>query len=124
MRSDRGNAVVEFVAVVPLLFLVGLGVLQVGLYAHAKSLVDTAATEAARVAAVSADPVRAARATAEEILGEALIGVPIVGLQVSSEYASGLPVVAVRLQARADMHLLPGDPLLSGRGRALIEAQP
>jgi Flp pilus assembly protein TadG len=116
--------VVEFVAVVPLLFLVGLAVLQVGLYAHAKSLVDTAATEAARVAAVSADPVRAARATAQEILGEALIGVPIVGMQVSREYASGLPVVAVQLQARADLYLLPGDPLLSGRGRALIETQP
>ena len=121
MRTDRGNAVVEFVAVVPLLFLVGLGVLQLALYAHADSLVQEAAAQAARAAAVSADPDSAARTAVQDILGEALVAVPVVGLRVSAESAAGLPVIAVEVKARPEMHLLPGDPVITGRGRALVD---
>lgn len=124
MSRDRGNAAVEFVAVVPLLFLVGLAVLQVALFAHAAAVVGAAAAEAARVAAVSADPARAARQVAVEVLDEAMGGVPLTGFEVRRETVSGLPVIAVEVRARPDLALLPVDPVISRSGRAIVEVQP
>lgn len=122
--GQRGSAAVEFVAVVPLLFLVGLAVLQVAMYAHAKSVVDTAAGEAARVAAVSAEPSEAARRAAEDVLGQAMGGVPLSGISVQHRSVAGLAVVAVEVRARPHLALLPVQPVLTGRGQALVEGQP
>lgn len=124
MRSDRGNATVEFVAVVPLVLLVGLSVLQFALLAHAQSVVDAAAGEAARVAAVSAEPLAAARSAAEDMIGSALGEVPITGFSMSHGRASGMETVSVTVQARPALALLPDVVEVSGTGRALVEAAP
>lgn len=124
MNTQRGSAAVEFVAVLPLLFLVGLAVLQVALFAHATSVVDTAAVEAARAAAVSADPPAAARDAAEDVLAGAMGGVPLTGLVVQRQTVSGLAVIAVEVTAEPRFALLPVQPAITGRGRALIEGQP
>ena len=57
MRSrDGGSATVEFSLVLPLLFVVSLGLIQVGLLARDQLLVEAAARAGARAAAVEPDP--------------------------------------------------------------------
>jgi Flp pilus assembly protein TadG len=50
---------VEFALVLPLILVVTLGLVQVGLLAHDRSLVDAAARAAARAAAIQPDPAAA-----------------------------------------------------------------
>jgi Flp pilus assembly protein TadG len=55
-RRERGQATVEAALVLPLVMLLLLSVVQVGLLVRAEVLVTHAAREAARAAAVDADP--------------------------------------------------------------------
>jgi Flp pilus assembly protein TadG len=50
-RPAVGQALVEFALALPLLMLVCLGALQVSLYAHARSVVESSVQEGARLAA-------------------------------------------------------------------------
>lgn len=50
-RDERGDAMVEFAVVAPVLMLLILGVVQFGLWYHAQHVVQTAALEASRAAA-------------------------------------------------------------------------
>jgi Flp pilus assembly protein TadG len=61
-RRERGQATVEAALVLPLVVLLLLAVVQVGLLVRAEVLVTHAAREAARAAAVDADPGAAANA--------------------------------------------------------------
>lgn len=121
MNTDDGSAVVEFVAVVPLLFATGLAVLQLVLVAHVQAVVDAAASSAARAAAVSFEPGPAARARAEQLLGSALGDVPMTGFALTEGQRGGLPVMTVQVSARPDMLLLPDLVTVTGTGRALVE---
>ena len=47
--SERGSAAVEFALVMPLVFVVTLGLVQIGLLARDRALVDAAARAGARV---------------------------------------------------------------------------
>jgi Flp pilus assembly protein TadG len=60
--DERGQATVEAALVLPLVMVVLLAVVQVGLLVRAQLLVTHAAREAARAAAVDADPQAPARA--------------------------------------------------------------
>jgi len=52
LRCERGQALMEFVAVLPLLLLILLGTLVLGLGVNAKLVVSSAAREGARYAAI------------------------------------------------------------------------
>jgi Flp pilus assembly protein TadG len=60
--NERGQATVEAALVLPLVVTLLLAVIQVGLLVRAEVLVTHAAREAARAAAVDADPQAAERA--------------------------------------------------------------
>jgi Flp pilus assembly protein TadG len=54
--SDHGSATVEFALVLPLVFVVVLGLVQVGLVVRDRLLVEAAARAGARAAAIQDDP--------------------------------------------------------------------
>ena len=51
-RDERGSAAVEFALVMPLVFVVTLGLVEIGLLARDRALVDAAARAGARAAAL------------------------------------------------------------------------
>lgn len=55
-RAERGSAVVEFALVLPLLLLMTLALVQVGVLARDRLVVEQAARAGAREAAVEGDP--------------------------------------------------------------------
>ena len=75
--DDRGQAVVELALVLPLIVLFVLGALQVALVARDQLAVEYIAREAARAAAVSADPGGAASAAARRVANLAPIDVAV-----------------------------------------------
>lgn len=64
MRRDHGQATVELALALPLVCLLLLGMVQVAVIGRAQLVVQLAAHEAVRAAAVSADPASAATAAA------------------------------------------------------------
>jgi hypothetical protein len=73
-RGDSGEALLEIALVLPILLLLSMGMLDFGRAFHAKNIVDQAAREAARVAAVSNDDVALATGRAAAIMDGAGIG--------------------------------------------------
>lgn len=61
---DRGQAAVEFAIALPLVAVLVLGIVQVVIVARDQIVVELAAREGARAAAVAADPAGAATAAA------------------------------------------------------------
>ncbi|GIU99343.1 MAG: hypothetical protein KatS3mg014_0959 [Actinomycetota bacterium] len=95
-RRERGSAVVELALVLPVLFLVLLAVVQVGVIARDRLVLEEAARAGARAASVSLDEaeVRAAVLRAASALDPARVELDIV-----REGAQG-DVVAVEVRYR------------------------
>ena len=66
-RRDAGQAAVELALALPVVVVLLLGMLQVALVGRDQLAVELAAREAARAAAVSADPGSAARLAADRV---------------------------------------------------------
>jgi Flp pilus assembly protein TadG len=95
-RRDRGQAVVELALALPVVFLLLLGVVQVALVVRDQLLVQHAAREGARAAAVSAAPGTAASAAARRVLAPARLG--------SEAVAASTGATTVRVTVRAVTH--------------------
>ena len=103
-RGDEGQAAVELALVLPLVVAVLLAVLQVGLIVRDQVLVVHAAREAARAAAIDADPTAAPRAAADAS------GLPAPRLRVAVT-GRGEPGSRVRVEVR---YRVPTDVPLVG----------
>jgi len=78
-RSESGEALLEIALVLPILLVLSLGMLDFGRAFHAKNIVDAAAREAARVAAVTMPDKTIAEGRAADILtAGGLVGVTTV----------------------------------------------
>jgi TadE-like protein len=99
LGDDRGQAVVELALVLPLVVMFALGALQVALVARDQLAIEYVAREAARAAAVSADPGGAAGAAARRVtdLAPIDVSVSIAGdvVRVSVRYVSATDVALV-----------------------------
>jgi hypothetical protein len=107
--------------VLPLVLLLGLGLLQVGVVVRDQLAIGLAAREGARAAAVAADASSAARVAVDRVLpaGSASVtttaGHTMVTVEVRSTVSVALPVVGAliggrELAATATMALDPLDP--------------
>ena len=121
-RPERGQATVELALTLPFVAVLLLAVVQVLVVAHAQLLVEHAAREAARVAAVGADPDAVRRAaTSPDAPGvppavevHALDG-GLVEVTVRQPYATDVPIVGalspdLELVGRATFRLEPAAP--------------
>ena len=102
-RAQRGSATVEFALVLPVVLAVLLALVQVGLLARDRLVVEHAARAGAREAAVSVDDARVRAA-----VSDAAPGLGPVAVEVSRSGALGDPV-QVRIRAERAM----GTPLIS-----------
>ena len=98
-RDDRGQAVVELALVLPLVVLFVLGALQVALVARDQLAIEYVAREAARDAAVSADPGGAATAAARRVAN-------LTPIDVSVSVAGDVVRVRVRYVNATDVALV------------------
>ncbi len=115
---EEGQASVELALVLPLVVVLLLGLLQVALVGRDQLALELAAREAARAAAVSADPAGAARAAAARVIRLEPLTVDIavrgdaVTVTVSHRSRTDVPLAGrliddVELRARATMALEP-----------------
>lgn len=119
LRDDaRGQAAVELAIVMPIVVIFVLGVFQVALVARDQLAIELAAREAARAAAVSADPAGAAGAAARRVvaLDPITVSVSVAGdiVRVRVSYVNptdvaiiGAAIGEVAIEASAAMALEP-----------------
>lgn len=100
--GDRGSVPVQFALIAPLVALLGIGVLQVGLFLHVRSIAATAAAEGARRAAMAGASASAGVAETRRILGPQgpARGAVVTASRVS---VSGLPMIVVRVRMRVPL---------------------
>jgi Flp pilus assembly protein TadG len=84
VADDRGSAAVEFALVMPLVFVVTLGLVQIGLLVRDRALVEAAARAGARAAALQPDD-----AAARDAAVSAAPGIDASALEVSVTRGSG-----------------------------------
>jgi Flp pilus assembly protein TadG len=98
-RGSRGQAAVELALVLPVVVLLLLAMLQVALVGRDQLAIELAAREAARAAAVSADPGAAARLAAERVTS-------LRPLQVAVSAGSDTVTVTVRYTSVTDVAMI------------------
>jgi Flp pilus assembly protein TadG len=110
-KSERGASTVEFAASVVLVILMFLGMLQVGAYLWAESIVENAARHGARMGSVSQG---CAACDAVSAANSALAGQPLLQDASVSVLAPGGVVgstVKIRVSANIPLFLPAGDVL-------------
>jgi len=116
--GDAGQAAVELALLLPMVVVLVLGVLQVAIVGRDQIAVELAAREAARAAAVSADPAGAARGAASRVTAltpldvEVAVGTSTVTVVVRHVNSTDVALIGhlvgdVDLTARATMALEP-----------------
>lgn len=139
-RDERGQALVELILVLPVVLALTAGVFELGYYIHVRDVVDMAAAQAARTAAIDGAVTAGASAAATSILHGSGLSVRQAGYTLcvggSCEHVTGggtagticafqvpgaqLPPVSVTVDY--DYHLLfpfLRSPLFLGIGRAI-----
>jgi hypothetical protein len=120
-RSERGSAVVEVVLVMPLLLALAVGVVQVVLTLHVRSVLTAAAAEGARAAALAGADPAAAVSRVDALLAGSLAGSVVRDVTARPSAEAGLPVMVVRVEARLPLAGLLAPTELVVEGRALRE---
>lgn len=121
-RADDGSAVVEFVLVSVLVLVLLLGVVQVALALHVRSLAIDAAAEGARVAARADRGPADGAARTRDLLTAALTGAYARDVTAGGGTLDGVPVAEVTVRAPLPVvGLLGPGGVLTVRGHALLE---
>ena len=105
---DRGSAVAEFALVLVLLLMLFLALLSVGLWAYTRTLLTSAAADAARLAANYDASATVSTAQVSEMLGDGVTGATRSTLSCDSGLEGLLVTVRCRMQAPGIVGILDG----------------
>ena len=106
--GDRGSSVAEFALVLVLLLMLFLALVSVGLWAYTRTLLTSAAVDAARLAANYDASPAAATATVSDLLGDGVTGSTRSSLQCSTRVDGLLVSVNCTMQAPGIVAVLDG----------------
>ena len=120
LRSDEGTAPVEFALVTPLLLLVAVAVLQLTLLLHVRSVAIAAASEGARLAAMSDEEAGLERT--RSLLDASIAGTAIRDTGVRVDRTGPVPVAAVDVTLDMPLIGLLSPMAMTVTGRAVIES--
>lgn len=104
-----------------MLVALAVGVMQVVLALHVRATLTSAAAEGARAAALAGSDPRAGVARTRALLEQNLAGSVVRDVSARSTIVDGLPVVAIRIEARLPVAGLLGPDVLTVEGHALQE---
>jgi len=121
LARDDGAAPVEFALVTPLVLLVALGVLQLTLALHVRSVAIGAAAEGARLAALTNGDLAAGQDRTERILGTSIAGTTIRSTQARIDRAGPVGVAAVDVTLDLPLIGLLGPTPMTVTGRSVLE---
>lgn len=121
LRSERGNATVDFALITPLLLMVALAVIQLTMVLYVRMTLTSAAAEGARAAALAGSSAAAGEQRARDLVAGTLAADVVEGVSVRKEMADGLSVLTVSIDARLPLLGLLGPSTLTVSGRALAE---
>jgi Flp pilus assembly protein TadG len=112
LEGTRGNALIEFALMVPVLFLILFGITEFGRALATVQVLHAAAREGARLAIVTAPDPAAVDARVTEVLAAS----GITPASISLEGPGAAPNSIVRVTVLSDFTVIPGDILgaLSG----------
>ncbi len=108
MATDRGSAVAEFALVLVLLLMLFLALISVGLWAYTRTLLTSAAADAARMAANYDNTGIAATREVSNLLGGGITGATRSTLNCTSGVQGLLVRVDCRMEAPGIIALLDG----------------
>jgi len=120
-REQRGNAVVEFVLVTPLLIAVTLAIVQIALVLHVRATLVSAAAEGARASALAGSDPHAGERRTRELLAGTVAGGVIEHVSVQRVMRHGLIVHQVRIDADLPLVGLLGPSAMTITGHAMSE---
>lgn len=121
LKSERGNASVEFALVAPLLMLVALAVLQLMLAIHVRTVVTSAAIEGARVAALVDGDLTRAESRTRSILESNIAGTAVQSISASRVTEGDNEMFAVVVETELPLIGFYGPTSMKLTGHALAE---
>ena len=116
--SERGNALIEFALLAPLLFIILFGITEFGRAFSATQALYAAAREGARLAAVTDPDVAAVNDRVRQVLDAA--GVTVSDITIAGPAGAPDPTVTVTVQSNFDV--IPGNLLGTFTGTVPLSA--
>ncbi|MDP2287181.1 MAG: TadE/TadG family type IV pilus assembly protein [Actinomycetota bacterium] len=121
MSGERGNAVVEFALVAPMLIAVALAVMQLALTFHVRSTLTAAAAEGARVAALAGSQLSTGERRARELLDGNLAASVVTSVHATRVVEHGIVMTRIQIGARLPLLGMLGPESMSVTAHALQE---
>lgn len=121
LRTDRGNATVEFALVTPILLALALAILQLALALHARATLTAAAAEGARAAALAGSDLSAGERRARQLIEGNVASGLVEGIVVQRQRHGAALLLAVRIDARLPLVGLLGPTAMVVEGHAVQE---
>ena len=122
ISADDGASPVEFALITPLLLVVTLAVLQLALVLHVRGVAVGAASQGARVAAMTNGDLSQGKARAERVLRESIAAPAVRSTRVRIDHEGPVAVAAVHVTLDLPIVGMFGPTSMTVTGRSLLES--